>query len=219
MVRLTVVGDAFLDLDWSGTVERVCPDAPAPVLDADHEQRRAGGAGLAARLAASTLAGRPGGIGTAGGRGTEIVLVTALGADIEGEQVRADLAAAGVTVVDLGLGGGTPMKLRLRSAGQSLARVDRNCSPLARPGPWPDEATAAIEASDGLLVSDYGRGMAGTPALLALLHTLRDDVPVVWDPHVRGPRPPAGLDLLTPNLKEAAALAGTDGGPRRSPAS
>src|SRR5690606_41907586 len=76
------------------------------------------------------------------------------------------------------------------------------------PGPWRHEATAAITGSDAVLVSDYGRGLAAVPALGALLAGLVPDVPVVWDPHVRGPRPPEGLDLLVPNVDEAAHLVG-----------
>ena len=52
MTRLTVVGDALLDRDLDGRAERLAPDAPVPVVDAIQARRRAGGAGLAATLAA-----------------------------------------------------------------------------------------------------------------------------------------------------------------------
>src|SRR3954454_21948315 len=38
------------------------------------------------------------------------------------------------------------------------------------------------------------------------LAALPADVPVVWDPHPRGPQPTAGAPLCTPNLAEATAL-------------
>src|SRR5689334_17979779 len=47
---VVVVGDVLLDLDVHGTVERLCPDAPVPVLDVTGEVARPGGAGLAAAL-------------------------------------------------------------------------------------------------------------------------------------------------------------------------
>ena len=50
---LVVVGDALLDRDVDGTASRLCPDAPAPVLDDSTEVRRPGGAALAALLAAT----------------------------------------------------------------------------------------------------------------------------------------------------------------------
>lgn len=200
MTKLTVVGDAFLDLDWLGQVDRLCSDAPAPVLDTTAEVHRPGGAGLAA-LSVADL-------------GAEVTLVTALGDDAEGARVRTDLDAAGVRVVDLGLAGGTPVKLRLRTAGQSLARIDRNCSEMAAVGEWSSSATAAVEEAAAVLVSDYGRGLAGAPALSVLVHQLRGRTPVVWDPHPRGARPPYGaLDVMTPNLAEASQLTGAAGTP------
>lgn len=195
--RLTVFGDSFLDLDWVGSVARVAPDAPAPVLDATHERCRAGGAAAAA-VAAVEL-------------GADVVLVTALGADTEGAQVHRYLAEAGVTVVDLGLGGKTPVKLRLRAAGHTVARVDWHCggtSPTI--GPWSSLAGAALDECSALLVSDHGRGMAALPGLAARLQAGLGARPVVWDPHPRGPLPPAGVvDLVTANLREAAQIAGT----------
>ncbi|MFP3902429.1 MAG: PfkB family carbohydrate kinase, partial [Acidimicrobiia bacterium] len=195
--QVTVIGDALLDVDWTGTVDRVCPDAPAPVLEPDSEVHRPGGAALAARFAAEA--------------GAAVTLVTALGDDDAGEVVRAELAAMGVDLVDLRLAGPTPVKLRLRAAGQSLVRVDRGCRPVLAPGAWPGAATEALTTADAVLVSDYGRGMAAVPAFGALLPSLSSSTPVVWDPHVNGPRPPgAGLDLLVPNLAEAAHLVGEE---------
>jgi len=194
--RVTVLGDTLLDVDWTGPVERVCPDAPAPVVDQRDERVRPGGAGLAALFAAA--------------HGADVTLVTALGADAEGELARSFLDTAGVRLVDLGLGGPTPVKLRVRSAGQSLVRVDRACSPVVAPGPWCDAAGEAVLCAHAVLVSDYGRGLAAARPLPDLLPALHQ--PVVWDPHPRGARPPRGLDLLVPNRDEAARLDGEAGG-------
>jgi bifunctional ADP-heptose synthase (sugar kinase/adenylyltransferase) len=45
-----VIGDALLDVDVDGRVERTTPDAGLPVLDVTLEVMRPGGAGLAAWL-------------------------------------------------------------------------------------------------------------------------------------------------------------------------
>src|SRR5688500_5989227 len=152
MLHVTIVGDAFLDVDWTGRVERVSPDDAAPVLDVDGEQVRPGGAGLAAVLAA--------------GHGAEVTLVAALGADAEGDRVRGALDDAGVAVVDLGLDGPTPAKVRLRTGGRSLARADRRCSPVAGVGAWTAAADRAVAGADAVLVSDYGRGITATPEVV-----------------------------------------------------
>jgi D-beta-D-heptose 7-phosphate kinase/D-beta-D-heptose 1-phosphate adenosyltransferase len=49
---LVVIGDVMLDVDRSGTVERLSPEAPVPVLRDPTDSRRPGGAALAALLAA-----------------------------------------------------------------------------------------------------------------------------------------------------------------------
>ena len=196
-----VVGDALLDVDWHGAVDRVCRDAPVPVLEDSSEADRPGGAALAAVFVAAS--------------GARTSLVTALSPDRNGRRLRTLLARAGVEVVDLGLEGPTPVKLRLRAGGQSVARVDRWCSPIVTPGAWSTEATARVRAADAVLVSDYGRGLA-TQAERAGLAELAGvpgagGRPLLWDPHVAGPRPPRYSLLTTPNLAEAHALSGRAG--------
>lgn len=194
---LCVVGDALLDVDWDGAVQRVCNDAPAPVLDTPTERARPGGAALAAALAAAS--------------GAAVTLVTALADDPDGRRLAGLLADAGVEVVDLGLPGPTPVKLRLRADGHSIARVDRGCDPVVPPAGWSVPAAAAARGAGALLVSDYGRGLATLPGVAAAVAERRG--PTVWDPHGAGPRPPGTATLTTPNLREAHALAGGSGPP------
>ena len=187
---LVVVGDALLDCDLDGTVERLCPDAPVPVVDDPVRTARPGGAALAAALAAA--GGRP------------VVLVTALAGDEAGRELAGLLSAAGVAVADVGLSGATPEKVRVRAAGRSLLRLDHG-GPPGQVGPLSAEAARALEGAAAVLVSDYGRGMTSQPALRSLLPGLR--VPVVWDPHPRGTEPTPGARLATPNRSEAAVFA------------
>ena len=190
---IVVVGDTLLDRDVEGRVERICPDAPVPVVDAEADHRRPGGAGLAAILAAAAA------------KDDEVVLVTALGRDPAGETVARLLADRGVGVVDAGLQGPTPEKVRVRADGRSLLRVDRGGSPPPV-GPFPPEAAAAVGRASAVLVADYGRGMTSEPGVGRAVAGLVSHVPVVWDPHPRGGVPVAGVRLATPNAKEAASL-------------
>lgn len=189
---IVVVGDTLLDRDLLGRVDRLCPDAPVPVVDAEDERPRPGGAGLAAVLAAA-------------GGDRAVVLVTALGDDAPGRTVSRLLAERGVDVVDLGLGGPTPEKVRVRVDGRSLLRVDHGGTP-GSVGPCPPAAAAAIEGAAGVLVADYGRGVTSEPGIRAGLAGLAPKVPVVWDPHPRGAVPVAGARLATPNSREAAGF-------------
>ncbi len=208
---LVVVGDTLLDRDLVGRVERLSPDAPVPVVEDLTDRPRPGGAGLAAVLAARD--------------GRAVTLVTALASDAGSDELRLLLEGAGVRVVDLGLDGTTPEKIRVRAAGRSLVRLDRGgasgggaggAGGAGAVGPLTPEAAAALEQAQAVLVADYGRGVAAEPGvrqLLTRLAALPRRLPVVWDPHPRGPEPVAGCRLVTPNageLQHFASLAGLD---------
>lgn len=188
--RLVVVGDALLDRDVVGRVERLCPDAPVPVLDETSRASRPGGAGLAAALAAA--------------EGHEVTLVTALADDEAGRELRGALVRAGVHVADIGLEGPTPEKIRLRADGQSLLRLDRGGGGAV--GELDAAARAAIGWASAVLVADYGRGVAAHDGIRNALRALGDGVTLVWDPHPHGPDPVPAADLVTPNAAEAARL-------------
>jgi rfaE bifunctional protein nucleotidyltransferase chain/domain/rfaE bifunctional protein kinase chain/domain len=195
---LVVVGDALLDRDLEGTVERLSPDAPVPVVDSPVDIPRPGGAALAALLAAQD--------------GRDVVLVTALAVDRAGTELLSLLDTAGVRVVDLGLDGATPEKVRVRSGGRSLLRLDHG-GPAGTPGPLTDEGRRVLAQAGAVLVADYGRGVAADPGVRAALTGL-GRTPVVWDPHPRGPEPVPGTTLVTPNGSEARHFApGHDGAP------
>jgi rfaE bifunctional protein nucleotidyltransferase chain/domain len=121
------------------------------------------------------------------------------------------LAGFGVGLVDLGLAGATPEKTRVRAAGRSIVRLDRGGESIY-PGPWTPEAGEALASGAAVVVSDYGRGVAAEAGFRAALGALPSRLPVVWDPHPRGPAPVAGARLATPNRQEAAVFAGDVGG-------
>ncbi|WP_433385500.1 PfkB family carbohydrate kinase [Actinoplanes sp. CA-142083] len=193
MKRLVIVGDTLLDRDVEGAVRRIAPDAPAPVLDEEEVHERPGGAGLAALLAAAD--------------GHEVTLITAIASDAAGARLTGMLA--GVELHALPLPGATPEKVRLRSGGQVLLRLDRGGTP-GPPGDAPQAALDALRDAKAILVSDYGRGVARHPALRAAIEA--SSAPVVWDPHPDGPAPVPDARLVTPNLAEVCKLSGDAGG-------
>ena len=201
---LVVVGDALLDRDVTGRADRLSPDAPVPVVAAVGEEERPGGAALAALLAAKDAAsGHPGALGR------EVVLVTALGTDPAGERVAGLLRAAGVTVVAGRLPGRTPVKERVRVAGQSLLRLDREDGAVG-PVRVTEAMRAAVHSAGAVLAADYGRGMLGSDAVRGWVAAASRMVPLVWDPHPRGAAPVPGVRLVTPSLAEALVFARLD---------
>ncbi|NUT93388.1 MAG: D-glycero-beta-D-manno-heptose 1-phosphate adenylyltransferase [Saccharothrix sp.] len=187
-MKLVVVGDSLLDVDIEGTADRLCPDAPAPVLDVREERVRPGGAGLAASLARRD--------------GVDVTLVTAVADDADGWRLRDALAE--VPTVFGPSPAATSVKTRLRCAGHSIARMDRGGGrgkPTAT-----DEMLDAVRGADLVLVSDYGRGLAFDERLRQALAGKA----VVWDPHPRGPEPTPDARLVTPNHSEATRFSGCD---------
>jgi rfaE bifunctional protein nucleotidyltransferase chain/domain/rfaE bifunctional protein kinase chain/domain len=191
---LVVVGDALLDVDVEGRADRLCPDAPVPVVSVDEERTRPGGAALAAALAAAR-----------GGRAVR--LVTAL-AGASGERLAGLVDGAGIELVDLGRTAPNPEKRRVLAEGRSVVRLDRDDAPAGTRRP--EGIHPALAGAGAVLVSDYGRGLLSDDGVRrALASAAADHVPVVWDPHPRGPEPVPGATLVTPNQREAADLAGT----------
>lgn len=200
--HVVVVGDVVLDRDVDGRTDRLCPDAPVPVVDVTARRESPGGAGLTALLVA--------------GSGARVTLVAPL-ADDDGGRSLAALLGAGLELLPLGHEGPTRRKIRIRSSGQSLVRVDDG-GPGAPTDVPEDAVRAVLAAADVVLVSDYGAGTTRDPVLRRLLAETARQRPVVWDPHPRGGDPVAGCVLVTPNAAEARraaeeADAGVAGGP------
>ncbi|WP_242091372.1 PfkB family carbohydrate kinase [Curtobacterium sp. DN_7.5] len=192
--RIVVVGDTLLDVDVSGTSERLSPDAPVPVVDVRTDDRRAGGAGLVATMLAKD--------------GHDVTLVTVLSDDGRGDEIR-DLLP-GVRVVTGPSGAPTPVKTRVRVLDHALVRIDEGC---ATP-PVPEVTAAMTDAlaeADAVVVADYGRGVAAAPALRAALEAVAAHTPVVWDPHPKGAQPVPGTTVATPNTAEARTFSGLGG--------
>lgn len=207
-MKLLVVGDTLLDRDVLGTVERVCPDAPVPVVDVTTVHERPGGAGLTALLAARD--------------GVEVVLATGLGRDEAGRRVRT-LLERRVRVHDVLVAASTPGKTRVRAAGQSLLRLDDHGLLLGGVAPGDDAVDAAALrrlalGCDAVLVADYGGAVSRHPVVREVLTQVIRSVPVVWDPHPRGLGPVPGCAVVTPNRGEALAM-GSGSGPASGSAS
>jgi rfaE bifunctional protein nucleotidyltransferase chain/domain/rfaE bifunctional protein kinase chain/domain len=191
-MRITVVGDVLLDVDLSGSANRLSPDAPVPVVDVTVADRRAGGAGLVATILTR--------------EGHEVTLVTVLSDDDRAGQLRGTLD--GTSVIAGRSGARTPVKTRLRAAGHAIARIDQDCAIPPAPEVTP-AMIRAILAADAIVVADYGRGLLANAELRAALGERGRKVPLVWDPHPRGAEPVASTWAATPNASEAAGATGS----------
>lgn len=196
--EVTVIGDVILDGWWTGSIERFCREAPAPVVDVQRRDYAPGGAAnTAVNLAAM---------------GARVRLVGLVGNDDAGTRLRGLLDGAGVDTTALIAVDGlrTTTKYRIIGGDQVMLRLDD------QDGTPPADAVAAlaralpgaVAGSAAVVVCDYGSGALGKPVREALAAAGSGAVTIV-DAH--DPRPWADLapDIVTPNAQEAAKLLGT----------
>jgi rfaE bifunctional protein nucleotidyltransferase chain/domain len=195
--RLVVVGDVLLDVDVRTSAERLVPDAPAPVLEERGRIVRAGGAALAATLAAAR-------------DDVEVALIMPATDDDAARQVQANLSGR-VRVIGLPSRGETPVKTRFRCRGHTVARLDSGLAGLEIKD-IPKDALHALGEASAVLMSDYGVGVSRDPQVRKVLAAAAPRTPLIWDPHPRGGPPVPGTLLASPNGAEATAMSGIPAG-------
>ncbi|MEQ8659366.1 MAG: bifunctional D-glycero-beta-D-manno-heptose-7-phosphate kinase/D-glycero-beta-D-manno-heptose 1-phosphate adenylyltransferase HldE [Gammaproteobacteria bacterium] len=194
--RVLVVGDLILDRYWHGATRRISPEAPVPVVLVEDVVERVGGAANVAANAAAL--------------GAQVALVGVIGDDAAGDTLERLCAEQGIAT-DLARAAdfATIVKLRVVSQQQQLVRID-----FERPAV--DSQSAAVLAAvarqladvDVVVVSDYAKGAAARVGDVIAL-AARHGTPVVVDPKGSDFARYAGAAVLTPNLHEFEAVAGT----------
>ncbi len=200
--RVAVLGDVMLDRFVYGSVSRISPEAPIPVLLKGREERMLGGAANVARNLAA-LGGAP-------------VLIGVVGEDADGALVSGALCTeAGIKDATVTLPGyPTIVKTRFVCDNQQIMRLD------AEDALSPDSGLrAALETQlntilpdmGALVLSDYGKGLLSPEVVqMAIAAARAAGVPVIVDPKVKDLSLYAGATLVTPNAKEAGLATGED---------
>src|SRR5262249_34727387 len=207
-VRVLVAGDLMLDHFIWGTVERISPEAPVPVVRVTAESRRLGGA---ANVVNNLRA-----------LGGQVIACGVIGADPAGRPVADDLRRLGANVAGVvrSRAAATTRKTRIIAHQQQVVRLDRE-DVAQGDGRAAAQARgfllANIGRADVVVISDYGKGLI-TPALLATLAAVRAHrpFPLVIDPKRVNFPSYRGASLLTPNREEVSRAPGSDSRAQRS---
>ena len=199
--RVAVIGDVMLDCYMSGSVSRISPEAPVPVLRVTDETAVPGGAAnVAANLASLGLNVNL--IGLAGQDSARDELVGLLGAI-------GAIDCSGIAAVP---GRRTTRKLRVIGAHQQIVRVDHEDVFPCADHIEADFLTAmehAIGASDIVILSDYGKGVCSDRAIRAVIDRASAlDKKVLVDPKRTDLSVYRGAFLITPNRKELSDATG-----------
>lgn len=194
--RVLVVGDVMVDRFVTGTVERISPEGPIPILRVGDETVMLGGAGNVVRNLAALGAGG--------------VFVAVVGDDPAAAEVKARLAEhPGVeSRLVAEAGRRTSIKTRYLAGAQQMLRADREDShPLAKTTVEAvlEAATRALPECAVLVLSDYGKGVLTPDILSALIGAAhKAGKPVIVDPKGPDYERYRGATALTPNRAELA---------------
>jgi rfaE bifunctional protein kinase chain/domain len=193
--RVLVVGDPMLDRYWHGSVDRISPEAPVPVVKVSREEERIG---AAANVAYNVV--------TLGAQATFLGVV---GDDEPGHRLEALLRETGIaTHLKRDPRLRTTVKLRVIGRHQQLLRMDFESEPdheaLASQGAAFDRLMPQHEA---ILFSDYGKG--GLAHIESMIKVARGaGKAVLIDPKGSDYSRYRGATVITPNRAELQQVVG-----------
>ena len=200
--HVMIIGDVMLDRYLYGTVTRISPEAPVPVLDFERTDHRLGGA---ANVALNILAMR-----------SKVSLIGLIGKDEEGEIFRRLLREANISDEWLVSEDTrkTTLKTRVMARGQHLLRVDReDRSMISRE--LENEILDIIRQSirtnrpDGIILQDYNKGLLSCRIIEEAIESARSvHIPVFVDPKSEHIVSYSGCTVFKPNLQEATQILG-----------
>ncbi|MDR0351228.1 MAG: PfkB family carbohydrate kinase [Puniceicoccales bacterium] len=202
-LKIFVLGDVMLDRYIFGDVFRISPEAPVPVVNVQNEKYMPG---AAANVALNLKA-----------LGVDVEVGGIIGDDGYGDRLETILHSSGIKIdreFCVKKSVSTIVKTRILVRHQQLCRLDveqdKNFYGFS-PKNAQNFLKARIEASDGVLISDYAKGVISSE----LVHYVEDiahasGIFVAMDPKPKNGIFYRNMDLMTPNKDESIKLAGFD---------
>jgi rfaE bifunctional protein kinase chain/domain len=191
--HVAVVGDLILDRYTWGSTRRISPEAPVPVVDVEDQSVKLGGAGNAAQVMSAL--------------GAEVTVYARVGRDNEGETLKELVRDRGMNFQSLPNDEGYPttVKTRVIAGGQHLVRIDNEDRTRLEEENLRSDSTIRDELSDydGVLLSDYGKGVLSDETLPVLLNWMEEvGQSVVVDPYTDHFPLYRNVSNITPNESE-----------------
>lgn len=196
--KIAVIGDIMLDRYIIGTVNRISPEAPVPVVHVKEETNTLGGAGnVVANLCKLKV--------------EEAHIFCRIADDIHGSVIKTKLGGLhynyGNSKTTYFGNEQTIVKTRIMAENHQIVRFDReHITPLP-------EVTAnklVEELGDGeydtIVISDYGKGMITTYLLQRVYELAGRKIPICIDPSPKTYYPPMPEAIILPNTKERREL-------------
>lgn len=201
-MRVLIIGDVMLDRYFWGTVARISPEAPVPVVRLEKQTFTAGGA---ANVAANVAA-----------LGAQAGLVGVIGNDHGATELKQILERSGVDPGNLlqTPNRQTTTKTRIVAHHQHIVRLDdEKTTPLDAQDSEQicRQVSDLLPAADVVVLSDYAKGCLSDAVIANVIEEAqKNGKPILVDPKGRDYRKYVGATMLTPNKNEASAASGIE---------
>lgn len=194
--HVLVVGDLILDQYIKGSVSRISPEAPVPVVLQQETFYTPGGAANVANNLSSL--------------GAKVTVVGRIGNDSEGNVLKRVLGERKIRTAGIFIDKRvhTILKTRIIAHNQQVVRLDRERVVDDSDGLFYDGCIAPFihkhfSSFDAVILSDYGKGVVQEPLVADLTRlAFKRKVPVVVDPKVEHLKFYGRVTSITPNRKE-----------------
>jgi D-beta-D-heptose 7-phosphate kinase/D-beta-D-heptose 1-phosphate adenosyltransferase len=200
--RVLVLGDVMLDRFVYGSVERISPEAPIPVVSVERFLDMPGGAANVARNIAAM--------------GARVVLLGVVGEDVWAQDLRTQLKLSPTIDAHLIADSSRPTSVKTRyvADGQQVMRADRE-SRMALQAPIEgallDRYSVALRDASVIVLSDYAKGVLSDSATRAAIDIARRaGKTIIVDPKAKDFGKYRGATILTPNRLELQQACGQE---------
>lgn len=195
-IRVAILGDVMLDTYWWGSVDRISPEAPVPVVALKNKELRVGGAANVALNTASL--------------GAKTTMISIVGADTDGEQLLRLLNDKHIDTSYIRSVSSrvTTNKTRIMSRNQQMMRLDAEITTDI------DEATENMlieqvkhcldeQQSHVLIFEDYNKGVITERIIQTVTALCKErNVIIAVDPKKKNFLSYKDVTIFKPNLKE-----------------
>ncbi len=199
-MKIVVVGDYMLDRYVWGSVGRISPEAPVPVLDVYKDEQMPGGAGnVVLNLLKLDISCQT--VGLIGDDTNGMLLKLEL--EEHGADTKGLLATSERT---------TTVKTRFSTGRQQMLRVDREVKTIPSKETQErllEKALAVINGADAIILQDYNKGVLTKELIHGIVKYAREnDIVITVDPKEKNFFEYKGVSLFKPNLQEASRSLG-----------
>ena len=194
--KILVIGDLMLDRYWKGSVNRISPEAPVPIIDINLCEDKPGGAANVAKNLSDF--------------GMEVTLVGIIGKDEAADDLKRNISSLDIKflpIIDSNIR--TTLKLRVIDRDKQLIRIDHeDINASSKIDDLNKSIMSYINDFDGIIFSDYDKGVVKPIIKNILDYCKENNIKTFIDPKGTSFDCYKNSFLLKPNLKEFEIIMG-----------